>query len=46
MNHDVGTTIKELHEKVESIMFEMIKNAGSDRSSKEDSSVKLEWVAG
>ena len=43
MNHDnIGATIKELHEKIGSIMFEMTKNAGSDRSSKEGSSVKLE----
>ena len=45
MNHDdIGRTISELHEKVGSIKFEMIKNAGSDRSVKEDSSVKLEWL--
>ena len=30
MNHDnIGTTIRELHEKVGSITFEMTKNAGS-----------------
>ena len=45
MNHDnIGATIKGLHGKIESVMFEMTKNAGSDRSSKEDSSVKLEWL--
>lgn len=45
MNHDnIGATIKELHEKIGFVMFDMTKNAGSDRSSKEDSSVKLEWL--
>ena len=45
MNHDdVEKTIRELHKKEKSIICEMTKNAGSDRSSKEDSSVTLEWL--
>ena len=41
MNHDnIGTTIRELHEKVRSITFEMTKNAGRHV----DKSVPLEHM--
>ena len=45
MNHDnIGTTIRELHEKIGSIIFEMTKNAGSYSSRDVDRSVVLYFM--